>query len=350
MKYTRAIDGRRVLQLSNGLQIRIENLIVAFGLVAIVFLLALFSLTIGSTQVSLASMLTGSLNEDMSFAVYDIRLPRILLGFMAGWCVAITGALLQSLSQNPLADPGLLGLSQGSMLTILLLIIFIPTAPLSMIPFTAILGGLTVAALLIWLTNGGQGSGIAILLMGIALETALSSISAILILYTPSETSYAVSSWLAGSLFQSSWSSIMTLAPWCALSIPVILFLGRAVRCYDLGDHRAMALGEQISRSRPLILFASVLLTSAAVAAVGPLSFLGVIAPHLANFISRSFGRARLILSGIMGGLLVIAADALTRSTADSLSLPIGLSLTLVGVPLFILTMRLRAFITLRTG
>ena len=124
----------------------------------------------------------------------------------------------------------------------------------------------------------------------------------------------------------------------------MILVLGHRLRSLDFGDQLAMALGEAITWTKPAILIAAVLLTSAAVTAVGPLIFLGVMAPHLANFLAGASGRSRLVLSAMVGGLLVIAADTLTRGFAGEVALPAGLSIVVIGVPLFIITLRLRAF------
>jgi ABC-type Fe3+-siderophore transport system permease subunit len=347
MRLGRATDGKPVLRLKTGLQIRLGNLGAAafLGLLAVV--VTAVALGVGATRLGISDLpgiLTGGgLSDAQAFALWNVRLPRALIGFMAGWLVAMTGAMLQSLARNPLADPGLFGLSQGSMLMIMLLIVFMPDAPKEAIPLAALAGGLCVAFLLIWLVGGSHSSGLAILLMGIAVETVLSSISTLLILYTPNETSYALSDWLAGSLFQASWTGIAALAPWFLLSLPAAFLIGRALRCYDLGNEMALALGEPIRWSRPAILVIAVLLSSASVTAVGPLIFLGVMAPHLAGFLSPSTGRARLILSGLTGGILVVGADSLTRGLGGEVALPIGLSLTLLGVPLFIISLRLRA-------
>lgn len=352
MILTRALDGRRVLRTRRGLQIRLGNLAAAVTLAVATVVLAVVSLGIGAIAIGpvdlLAAVFGPALTDDQAFALWDVRLPRLLMGFMAGWCVAMTGAILQSLARNPLADPGLFGLNQGSMVVIMLLLVFVPDAPRGLIPFAAVTGGLGVAVLLLWLVGGGRTSGLAILLMGIAIETVLSSVGSILILYTPRETSYALSDWMAGSLFQASLTTTAIFAPWFLLSLPAAILIGRALRCYDLGAETAMALGEPATWTRPLLLVLSVLLSAAAVTAVGPLVFLGVIAPHLAGFLSPANGRARLILAGLTGGLLVIAADALTRSIGGDMGLPIGLSLTMIGVPLFILSLRLRALKTLR--
>lgn len=344
MRIGHALDGRAVLRLGTA-QIRLTHLATGAALIATVLLLAIWSLFTGVTRISgadLSQLWQGAASADSRFALLEVRLPRIVTGFMAGWCVAVTGAMLQSLARNPLADPGLLGLSQGSMVMILLLIVFAPGISTAVVPFAAMAGGLVVAMILLAL-SGRRTGGFALLMMGIAVETVLSSLTQILILYTPSETSYALSDWLAGSLSGADRAAMWALSPWFLLSIPAALLAGRRLSAFDLGEETAQSLGENVHRSRPLILFLSVMLTAAAVTAAGPLVFLGVMAPHLTGFLSLASGTPRLILSGLAGGALVLAADLLTRSFSADIALPLGLSLTLVGVPLFVISMRLRA-------
>ncbi|SEB49346.1 iron complex transport system permease protein [Nitratireductor aquibiodomus] len=341
------LDRRLALFLPGGLKIRLVDLSAFCGLLLATLAMLAFSLSVGTTDLGplaiVRALVSGPGGSDAAFAIWDVRLPRILMGLMVGWCIALTGAMLQSLSQNPLADPGLLGLSQGSLTTIMIALVFFPAFPQAVLPLAALAGGLAVGCLLIALVGRSNASGMSILLMGIAIETSLSSITTILVLYTPPEVSQALGDWMAGSLFRSSWSALAAFMPWCVVSLPIILFLGRRLRSYDLGDQMAMALGEPVRYSKPLILLAAVLLTSASVTAVGPLVFLGIMAPHIANFIAPASGRARLVLSAMVGGLLVIAADALTRALIGEIAMPTGLSIVLIGVPVFIVTLRLRA-------
>ncbi|MEW5420999.1 FecCD family ABC transporter permease [Amorphus sp. 3PC139-8] len=352
MRTARRLDGRRVLRFASGLDVPLANLAAAGFLLVLVLMIMAYALGVGATALgigdALRAVVGAGIGDGQAFALWQVRLPHILLGFMAGWCVALSGAMLQSLSQNPLADPGLLGLSQGAMVALMVLLVFFPGLPHGLAPFVALAGGLGVAALILFLVGWDQADGLAILLMGIALETTLSAVASLLLLYTPPETSYALSNWLAGSLFGASWSVIAGFAPWFALSLPVILLVGRSLKSFDLGDETALALGENVRRSRPAILVAAVLLTSASVTAVGPLIFLGVIAPHIADAISRSTGRTRLVLSALVGGLLVVAGDTLTRANTSDVALPTGLAITIIGVPLFIATLRLRALRTVQ--
>jgi iron complex transport system permease protein len=351
MRLSRATDGSNVLCWRSGLEVRLSDLWTGVALLATAMVLAGWAMSIGTTRTGFGDLInaaTGTvLTRDETYALWKVRLPRILVGFMAGWSVAIAGAMLQSLARNPLADPGLLGLNQGAMVAILLLLVFAPTVPHALMPLVALAGGIAVALLLIRLTGGDQASGLAILLMGIAIETILSSVSSILLLYASRETSQALAEWMAGSLFHASRAVMVGFAPWFALSLLGIIVTGRSLARYELGEELAAALGEPIARSRPLVLVVAVLLSSASVAMVGPLTFLGVLAPQIVRFITPATARTRLVLCGLVGGTMVIAADGLTRGLTSEMALPIGLALTIIGVPLFIITLRLQALRTM---
>ena len=347
MKRDRALDGSAVLRFDSGLQVRIGNIAACLGLVVVLAALAVVSTGVGLTQTGAAGLLRLLAGEPVSgaetFALATVRLPRLLEAFMAGWCVALAGAVLQSIARNPLADPGLFGLSQGSMTMIMLLLVFMPAASKPMVAVAALGGGITVALVLVWLTGGERAGGLALLLMGLAVEAVLSSVTSVLLLYTPPETSLALADWMAGSLFKASWSGVIELLlPWSASLIGIIL-LGRALRVYEFGNEIALSLGEPLRVSRPLILVFAVFLSAAAVTAVGPLMFLGVIAPQLAGLTTRATGGMRLFLSALMGGILVVAADTFARGLGGDIPLPLGLGLTLIGVTLFILALRLQA-------
>lgn len=346
MQLVRNDVGDRVIRTASGLQVKVYHLVVCAVLVLLTLMVGVLSVSIGTTSTSFYDLwlfMTGKLTDaDRAYVIWDVRLSRIVLGFMAGWCVALTGAMLQSLSQNPLADPGLLGLSQGAMVMILVWMVFFPMHSSTWLPFAALGGSLGVAILLLVLVGRRHANGLAIILMGIAVETTLSSVTAILLLYTPAETSVALATWMAGSLFYSSWDAIASFAPWFVLSLPALWLIGHVLRTYDMGDQMAMALGENVNRSRPLVLLVAVMLTAAALTAVGPLMFLGIMGPHLMAFIAPATGRIRLILSGLAGGFLVVCADTLTRTIAGDIALPVGLSLMMIGVPAFIITLRLR--------
>ncbi|MBO9475691.1 iron ABC transporter permease [Shimia sp. R10_1] len=319
-------------------------LITAAGLFAATLICAAIHLRTGSIDLRWSDMWVALTHphSDEAYALWQVRLPRIVLGWSVGCAVAMTGALMQSLVQNPLVDPGLLGLSQGALVAMILSLVIAPGLSHHILPFVALAGGLSVGAIVILLTRSAERAGMAVLLMGIAIETVLSSVSSVLSLYTPPELSTALAAWMAGSLVMADWARVWSFLPWGLLCIPAVLIYGPATRLFDLGDAVAKSLGEETRRSRPAILFLAILITSASVTAVGPLSFLGVLGPHLAMFLNRASGRPRLVQSALMGGLLVVAGDTLSRIVSHDIALPLGLALTLIGAPLFIITLRLR--------
>ncbi|MFD1710587.1 FecCD family ABC transporter permease [Ottowia flava] len=303
------------------------------------------SLATGVTEIEWASVWRAGPDgsDAQAFALWQVRLPRVLLAVMAGWCLAVTGAALQSTARNPLADPGLLGISQGAAVAILLTMVTAPAWAAGMGLSAAAMGGALAAALaLAALTRGSSAGGLVLVLMGIALESALSAVTGILLLYAPAEASLSLSRWMAGSLDQANSRTALALLPWVLASLLALPALGRRLRSHELGDALAQALGEDVRRSRTAVLLAAVLLTAVTLPAVGPLMFLGIMAPHVAGALSPATGGMRLLLSGLMGALLLVGADCLTRAAVSAGTLPVGLSLALIGVPLFLLVLRLR--------
>lgn len=341
----RSLDGRLLLRLPGGLLLRLRNVVAAVVLVLVLVLAAGASLATGVTDIVwLRAWQAGPGGADaQAFALWQVRLPRVLLAGMAGWCLAVNGAMLQSTARNPLADPGLLGISQGAMVAILVTMVAMPEwtggIGLSAVAFG---GALAATLTLVVLTRGSSASGLALVLMGIALESALSAVTGILLLYAPAEASLSLSRWLAGSLDQASGHAVLALLPWIVASLLLLPALGRRLRSHEMGDALAQALGEDVRRSRVFVLLTAVVLTSVTLPAVGPLMFLGIMAPHLARALSPAAGGMRLLLSGLMGALLLVGADCLTRSVVSAGTLPVGLSLVLIGVPLFLLVLRLR--------
>lgn len=345
MKICDTLDKHRSIRFSNGNEIVIKDLLVGLLLVFFIIVLFLVSLNVGSINTGLKDLwklLIGeNIDQQSYFALQNVRLPRLFLALLIGWSVAVSGAILQPIARNPLADPGLFGISHGSLTTTIVLLAFIPTASRVLITFASLAGGVATAILLIALVGTRHSAGLVILLMGIAVATVLASINSFLILYLPTEASYNASSWMAGSLFQANWSAVFAFTPLFLFSLIAMLLAGRSLNRFDLGSELALSLGESVVISRPLLLIFAVLLSSASVTIVGPLAFLGILAPQLAQFLTGTNGSARLYLSGLVGSNLVIGADIISKN-ATTISMPLGLTTTIIGVPLFIIILRLR--------
>lgn len=345
VRVSTALSGHRQLDLGF-FKVNLGNIMALLGICGAILIATCISVSNGTTSLTFWDVLQGivgiDLGEDKMFAIFENRLPRIIMAIMAGFMVAVVGALLQALAQNPLADPGILGLSQGSILAIMLMILFFPNAPQYVFPISGMAGALAVGVALLLLVGKDNQGGIVVLLMGIAVETTLSSVTTVLIIHTPIEISYRLQQWAMGSLVYSSWNTVRDMLFWIIFCLAVIMVLGRRLRLYDLGDQTAVSLGENIRLSKPILVFMAVLMTAYSVSAVGPLTFLGILAPNLADFVSRSSGGMRLILGGAMGGFILVIADFLTRKMTLYMYMPVGMTLILVGVPLFVLTLRIR--------
>ncbi|MEM9438994.1 MAG: iron ABC transporter permease [Pseudomonadota bacterium] len=339
------VDGRRRLRLGS-LRMRVHNLTVAALLAASLIIVALTSLGSGTTVLTLTDVVTALIGQGTpmtEFAIWQVRMPRILLAILAGFAVAMSGAILQTIARNPLADPGLLGLSQGAIVAAMILAVAVPDLAMGWRALGATSGALATGILILTLVGPSQAAGLSILLMGIAVETTLSAISTMLLVHTPLEVSYQLAAWMAGTMDRASWQLLAGYTPWVALVAPLLLLAGPSLRAYDLGDDLARAIGTPTGLRRAAILLATIALAGATTAAVGPLLFLGIMGPHLAGFLSPATGATRLWLSGLMGAILVVAADFAVRMLGPVMPLQLGLSLVLIGVPLFIMTLRLTA-------
>ena len=345
MKISKTLDGRLSVGFANGKELVIRNFIVAISLLVFSAFLFLVSLNIGTIDTGLIDfwkLIKGEeINRQSYFALWDVRLPRLALAFLIGWSVAVSGAILQPIARNPLADPGLFGISHGSLTMTIVLLAFIPGASRVLITLASLAGGLGTAVLLLALVGNRHSGGLVILLMGIAVATVLASINSFLILYLPTEASYNASSWMAGSLFQANWLSVSAFTPLFLFSLVGIFLAGHSLNRYDLGNELAQSLGEPVIVSRPLLLLFAVLLSAASVTIVGPLAFLGILAPQIAQFLTGANGSARLYISGLVGANLVIGADIISKN-ATTISMPLGLTTTVIGVPLFIIVLRIR--------
>ncbi|MGP9806209.1 FecCD family ABC transporter permease [Paracoccus sp. NSM] len=339
----RPVDGRTRLHLGP-VAPRVGNLIAGVSLAIACLAVALVSLIHARTGVQATDLLAALLGRDADPAaldILDLRAPRVVLALVTGFIVAVAGAILQTLARNPLAEPGLLGLSQGAVVATMLLAALVPAATLAQQSLAATGGALLTGVTILALVGPGRAAGLSILLMGIAVQTVLASVSALLLVHAPPDLSYRLAAWSMGALDRASWPLILGYLPWAFLTVPLLILAGPSLRAYDLGEDLARALGEPLGMRRVAILLAVVALTGASTAAAGPLLFLGVMAPHLATYLSPASGTARLVLSGLVGALLVALADLAARLAMPVLPLPLGLCLVLIGVPAFAASLRL---------
>jgi iron complex transport system permease protein len=272
---------------------------------------------------------------DERLIVLEFRLPRILLAVLVGAMLAVAGALMQSVTRNGLADPGLVGVTEGATLVILLAVVFGFGIDPRWYPALGMLGGAAVAALVLFLAR--RAAGVKFVLIGIGVSAFLSAIVSIFLTYGNISQVQAAMVWMAGSLAPASWDLVLRALPWAAAGLAVAAATARSADALLLGDATATALGVRARRLNVTLIVASVMLTAASVAAVGTLGFVGLIAPHLARFLVGANQAALVGGSAVCGGLLVLLADSLGRLPFAPLQIPAGIVMALIGVPFFLL-------------
>ncbi|GAA1521725.1 iron ABC transporter permease [Kribbella lupini] len=301
-------------------------------------LLSLYSLSVGATEVSMgdvANALIGNTTDQAAQIVVDFQLPRVLLAWLVGVALAVSGAVMQGVIRNPLAAPDVVGVTKGAGFAGMLLLLALPGLPVFAIVPAAFVGGLAAAALVYLLAYRRGATPVRIALVGIAVSAAFEAGIRFLLVQNPLDVSAALI-WLTGSLFGRSMSSVLEILPWVLVLVPLIMIWARKLDVLGLGDDLAAGLGEPVERTRRILLLFAVALASAAVAVSGTIGFVGLIAPHMARRVFGGRHLASIPSAAVFGVLLMLIADMLGRGLAPPLEIPAGLVTAVVGGPYFL--------------
>ncbi|MFI1829662.1 iron ABC transporter permease [Streptomyces sp. NPDC020412] len=314
------------------------------GLIALGVAMAL-SLRVGDVSVSwsqLGAALTGSANE-VTEAVVDYRIPRILVAALAGACLAVAGAAVQSVVRNPLAEPGLVGVTGGASLGAVTVIVAVPSAPAIALPAAAGVGGVLMLLLVVLIARG-SGAGrtgldpTRVVLVGIG--AAATSMSLVNIMVVSSQMNIAASlSWLAGSTYARDYTALGWLVVPAVVAF-VLVLAARPMNMLALGEELPRALGLELSRARLLVLGAGAVLAAGTAAAVGAVGFVGLVAPHLARRLVGGNSGRMIPMAAVLGAVLVVASDAIGRTLLAPTEIPVGIVTALVGAPYLVWLLR----------
>ena len=316
------------------------------GLAALALLMAAVgSLFVGRVNVSPADLISGLFARDLSLAglvLTELRLPRAILAILVGASLGLSGAVLQGLLRNPLAEPGLLGVSSGAALGAVISIYFGLAAafPLAT-PLLGLAGAMAAGALTFAF---GRGGTLTLILAGAAVSGLMGAFLALALNFAPSPyAAYEASLWMLGSLSEESWDHIALAAPFILVGLALLSTLGRAVDALALGETQALSLGVDLDRSRLLAVLGVGLAVGAATSVTGSIGFIGLVAPHLVRpFVGHQPSRT-LLPSALLGATLLLIADVGTRLIHTNTELRLGVITSLIGAPVFFwLVMRLR--------
>lgn len=301
------------------------------------------SLSVGAIAGSLAERLGFAAAVDLSPAqsaiLWEIRLPRVVLGFLVGAGLAVSGAAYQGVFRNPLADPFLLGVAAGAGLGATIGIVF--DLNRSLIPLLAFLGalaGVSGAYFLGYSMRTGRSTG-ALLLAGVAVAAFLTATQTYL-QQLNADALREVYAWILGQLSTTGWREVLLALPYMTVGIVVLVLFRRSLDVLALGDEEAASLGVNVNRVRTIVIAAATLVTAAAVAVSGLIAFVGIIVPHILRLVAGTSYQRLIPLSILAGGSFLVLADVLARSVQQPAELPIGVVTAFVGAPFFALVLR----------
>jgi iron complex transport system permease protein len=278
------------------------------------------------------------------YVVRDLRLARVVTAWLVGAGLGLSGAIVQALTRNPLAEPGILGVNTGASLAALSAMLFVPSLNPILIQPVAFAGVMSTAILLYAVTPHGGLSSPRLVLIGIALFSILSTVLNILMVYGQQvlwNWDVDFGKWLRGSLF-ASWPEIVRLALALALLAPAALFLARALNVLSMGDEVAIGIGSRVERQRLLLMLVAAALAAVCVAAAGPIAFVGLLAPNLARRLVGAWQPRVLPAAMMIGAVLLTVADLAGRMLFAPKEVSASLVVAMFGTP-FLVTLLVRA-------
>ena len=275
---------------------------------------------------------------EYDFVVNSLRFPRVAVAVLAGACLAVSGLLFQSLVDNPLVSPDIIGINSGAAacaMTVLLV-----GGHVGLLPVAAFAGALGTAGVVFMLSWRRGVSGARLVLVGIGLNALLGAVIVFLLVRFPIEQVSAAATWQAGTLAAASWSNVVVLAAGLFLLFPAVFALARRLRVLQLGDEVAGSLGLDVERCRVLVIVVGSALASVVVAVVGPLGFVALLVPHVARSLFGTLTAGMLVLTALLGAAMLLAADLIAQRLFAPTVLPAGIVTAALGGPFLLAILR----------
>jgi len=322
---------------------RFVLLIILFALLGVVML----SINSGYSQIPYMDVLKSLMHPGGPYSsaiLLQIRLPRIILAVLCGMGLALSGCTLQAVTENPLADPGILGINAGAGFAVMLFLTLFPSLHISTMayqPIFALAGGLLAAGILYGFSKrNGKIRPSYLLLGGIGVSAGFSSIMLIMASDMENSSYQLVARWLAGNIWGSSWYQVKVLVPYLILLIPFLLTKAEILDLLLLGEEASMALGVRVEKERRILLIAAVALAASCISVSGGIGFIGLVAPHMAKKLAGVRHRVLMPASMLIGGLLLLLADTIGRSMFQPVEIPVGIVISILAAPYFLYLLR----------
>lgn len=315
--------------------------ILSFVLTAVgLFVLFIFAVNTGSLKVTPSELFCGlfiEYNPDVA-TIYDLRFPRIFIAMLGGAATAVSGVLLQAVMKNPLADPGIIGVSSGASLVAVIVTAFFPSL-FFLTPMLAFIGGLVAFLLVYSLSWKGGLSPLRIILVGVAVNALCTGLMSAFNSATGSSYT-GVASIVNANITQKTWDDFQTLAVYVVIGLVASFFVTNQCNLLSLEDKTARSLGMNVTRSRIVISVIAVLLASISTAVVGAISFLGLIVPHIARLLVGSNHKVLVPYSILLGAFTLLLADTIGRTVTSPYEISAAVVMSVIGGPFFIFLLR----------
>ncbi|MFC6293508.1 FecCD family ABC transporter permease [Macrococcus epidermidis] len=326
---------------------KIKNVFVPTILIIILFAIITVSMTVGDFKMSplqFLKTLFGMGNETDTMVLYEFRMPRLLVTILCGAALSLSGALLQSITKNPLADPGIIGINAGSGFFIALLMIFMPVDSSNFVyvlPLFSLIGGLITAATVFLLSSSKRGlNPMQMILIGVGLSTALAGAMIMMTSTFNKEDVEFISKWLGGNIWGDTWPFVWMIITVLIITIPILLLKLDILNILNTHEHISTGLGIRINRERLVILIISVMLCASAVSICGSIAFVGLIAPHIARQLVGPRHQVFIPITILLGAILLSFSDTLGRLLIEPAGMPAGIIVSIIGAPYFLYLMR----------
>ncbi|MGM7722790.1 FecCD family ABC transporter permease [Metabacillus sp. Hm71] len=317
--------------------------IILFVLLAFILLTIVIGIGIGYASLSYDRLLPTILGQGTfkeEFVLFSIRLPRIFITFLAGMALALSSAILQGITRNDLADPGIIGINSGAGVAIAIFFLFFPIEAGSfvyLLPLVAF-GGALLTACLIYVFSYNRTMGlqpVRLVLIGVGFSMALSGVMIVLISSAEREKVDFIAQWLAGNIWGSDWPFILAILPWLVILIPFTLYKANRLNLLTLSEPVAIGVGVSIEKERIALLLTAVALAASAVSVTGGIAFIGLLAPHIAKALVGPRNQLFIPVAILIGGWLLLLADTIGRNVIEPDGIPAGIMVALIGAPYF---------------
>ncbi|MCC0648768.1 iron ABC transporter permease [Clostridioides sp. ZZV15-6598] len=327
-----------------------KTLLVISILMVLIFIAFLVSLNLGSFSIEPMDVIKtfiGQGQRNHEIAIFKLRLPRIVIALLVGSALSTAGVILQGVTKNDLADSGILGINSGAALFVVVYIYLMngnvyegmSNLTVFTMPVVALVGALFGALLIYSLAWKGGINSSRLLLIGIGVNIAFTSILTIFQLKFTTQEFNRVMVWTSGSIWGTSWKYVIAVLPFIVIFMGITMYKAKYIDVLNLGDEVSTSLGVDVEKQRRRLIIYAVILSGVSTSVAGSISFLGLIAPHIGRKIIGPKHKRLIPVSALIGTLLLLVADTISRNLLAPIEIPVGIVVSIIGVPYFIYLM-----------